>query len=81
MINVLHRRLISLYSSQLKWGFEEGIFRKRRVQEKAEYITQFKYLLKLFYSGNYLVISNRNTNMGEAIRGKYMAEIVETKTT
>lgn len=49
---------------------EEGIFRKCRVQEKAEYITQFKYLSKLFYQDNIWAISHWNSNMEQEIRGK-----------
>lgn len=46
---------------------EQGIFRKCRVQEKAEYITQFKYLSKLFYQDNIWVISRWNSNIEEEI--------------
>lgn len=60
---------------------EQGIFRKGRVQEKAEYITQFKYLLKLFYQENIWVISCWNSNIEEEIAvNRWQSICVESRT-
>lgn len=59
---------------------EQGIFRKCRVQEKAEYIIQFKYLSKLFYQGNIWVISRWNSNIEKEIAGnRWQSIYVESR--
>lgn len=59
---------------------EQGIFRKCRVQEKPEYITQFKYLSKLFYQDNIWVISHWNSNIEkEIVVNRWQSIYVESK--